>query len=281
MAETRLLVIIGISGLQGGSVARIFQQEPGWRIRGLTRNPSKPSNAHLKDAGIELVSGDLDDPASLDAAFKGANAIFAATDFWQFLQQPSTFSTAEKEGKKPNVVAMEREIQQGKNIIHAASKALGTLDRLVLSTLSDSKKWSSGKFEWNLHFDGKAHFTQYLKDDFPDLAKKTSYLQMGYYLSNWQMNPMFAPSKQPDGSFVLRSPNIPGGRPLPFVDPPNDTGLFVKALMDGPDAGITMLGTCEEMVFEQYAELWGKINGVKVKCEHVTLQDGIDAGLPE
>ena len=83
----KLIVVIGVTGTQGGSVARIFAKEPGWKVRGITRDVSKPSNGALRDLGIELVQADLDDPASLERAFKGANVVFSVTDFWYVFYQ--------------------------------------------------------------------------------------------------------------------------------------------------------------------------------------------------
>lgn len=78
----KLIVVTGATGAQGGSVARLFAQSPDWRVRGITRNPDKPSNASLRQAGIELVAGDYDDVESLERAFEGADVIFGTTDFW-------------------------------------------------------------------------------------------------------------------------------------------------------------------------------------------------------
>lgn len=80
--STKLIVVTGVTGVQGGSVARLFAQDPNWRVRGITRHSDKPANASLREAGIELVAGDYDDVDSLDRAFNGANAIFGTTDFW-------------------------------------------------------------------------------------------------------------------------------------------------------------------------------------------------------
>lgn len=176
-AQSKLLVIIGITGLQGSSVYKQFKNEPGWRIRGITRNPEKHS--HLKADNVELVSANLDDVESLEKAFNGADAIFSVTDFWQFPTQPSTIARAEQEGKMPSEIAMAREVEQGKNIIRAAEIQPPSLDRLVLSTLSDSARWSNGEIMHNYHFDGKAAYTAYLKAEHPELAAKTSYLHVG------------------------------------------------------------------------------------------------------
>ena len=103
---TKLLEIISITGFQGASIRKVFQNEPGCRILGITRNPSKYSD--LRNQGIGPLSADLDNQASLEKAPGDANAIHAMTDFWQFPKDPSTFQAADKEGKEPNEIAMER-----------------------------------------------------------------------------------------------------------------------------------------------------------------------------
>lgn len=275
----KLMVVIGITGLQGSSVGKVFKSEPGWRVRGITRNPSNYPD--LQSQGIELVAADLGDQHSLEKAFAGANAIYAVTDFWSSLQDPSTFETAKEQGRRPNEIAMQREIQHGKNIIHAAATQLATLDRLVLSTLSDSRKWSNDEIKWNLHFDGKAHYEQYLKTSFPELAKKTSYLHMGSYLSNWRMSPHFAPQRQTDGSFAIRRFALAGGKTLPYVNPPNDTGHFVRALVLAAPAESSMLGFCEMMTNEEFCALWGRVHGVECRFEALTYDDAMKAGMQE
>lgn len=116
--EKKLLVIIGITGAQGGSVAKVFLEDhPDWRIRGITRDPSKPSSAHLLKAGVELVAADLNNVASLQSAFRDADAIFAVTDFWQFLLPGSSVNVqieAERRGCPVNELALEKEYANGK-----------------------------------------------------------------------------------------------------------------------------------------------------------------------
>ncbi|KAK3716800.1 hypothetical protein LTR37_006150 [Vermiconidia calcicola] len=253
-----------------------------WRIRGVTRNPAKyEEDPQYQD--VELVAANLDDQTSLEKAFEGANAIYAVTDFWQWLKQDATFQQAEKQSKKPNEIAMEREIQHGKNIVQAAANQVSTLDRLVLSTLSDSNKWSNGEIRWNLHFDGKGRYEAYLKQQFSELAKKTSYLHVGYYLSNWKMNPSFAPQKEEDGNFVIRKFGLPNGKPIPFVNPPNDTGHFVRALILSPSAppGSSMLGYCELTTSEEYCAIWGRVHGVQCRAEVLTYEDALAQGMPD
>nr|OQO29512.1 hypothetical protein B0A51_02604 [Rachicladosporium sp. CCFEE 5018] len=295
--SSKLIVVIGATGGQGGSVARLFAKD-GWRVRGITRNPDKPSNAALRELGIELVAANLDDPASLVKAFEGANAIFAVTDFWQFVMDPAVHATAAQTGKMPNEVAFDREVEQGRNIVDAATKHLSTLERFVFSSLSDTKKWTKGKIVWNLHFDDKAVILDYvshilpvspfaiiadhdifqLHDKHPALAAKSSFLQMGMYMSNYRMqSPVFSPVKQADGTFTLQGRGS-AAHLAPLVDPQNDTGYFVKALV-AADPGTTVLGTCKEMPYDDFWRMWAEIKGVELKIEDVGVK--LPEGTPE
>lgn len=262
--SSKLIVVIGATGLQGGSVARLFASKPGWRVRGITRNPDKQSNAALRDLGIEIVAGDLEDPASLDKAFEGANVIFANTDFWQWLNEPSTYATAAETGRKPNQVAYDREVQQGKNTVDVAAKHASHLDLFIWSTLSDTKKWSKGEFTWNLHFDSKAAIDQYLKDTQPSLAAKTSYVQIGMYVQNWKGNAALRPQKQADGTFIMNMPKAWETKPAPLVDPSHDTGLFVEALVNAP-ARSKMLGFCKQFAYGDFWRLWARVHNMKLE----------------
>lgn len=61
----KLIIIIGITGNQGGSVAHTFRQDSAWLIRGLTRDISSPAAQELSSKGIEMVGGDLHYTTSL------------------------------------------------------------------------------------------------------------------------------------------------------------------------------------------------------------------------
>jgi hypothetical protein len=268
--SSKLIVVIGATGLQGGSVARLFATKPGWRVRGITRNPDKPSNAALRESGIELVAADLEDPESLDKAFAGANVIFANTDFWQFLNDPSTYATAEATGKKPNQIAFDREVQQGKNAVDIAAKHVSTLDLFIWSSLSDTKKWSKGEYTWNLHFDAKAAVTDHIKETHPSLAAKTSYLQVGMYLQNWKGNQALRPQKLANGTFTINIPKAFANHLAPLVDPSHDTGFFVQALVDSP-AGSTMLGYGQELSYGDLWRTWARVHEVKLEIRDEEL----------
>jgi hypothetical protein len=131
-----------------------------------------------------MLEGDMNDGSFLKSAFSGSSVIFGVTDFWTITRDPAVQARAAAAGKQVNVLAYEIEVQQGRNIVEAANATLDSLDRLVLSTLSATKKWSKGKYLNNYHFDAKWEAVEYLKANYPELDKKTSYLQMAFYYTN-------------------------------------------------------------------------------------------------
>ena len=71
--NNELILVYGATGAQGGPVARRLLEE-GRRIRVLTRNADHAEA--LREAGAEIAVGELADPASLEAASKGADKVF-------------------------------------------------------------------------------------------------------------------------------------------------------------------------------------------------------------
>ena len=100
----RLILVTGATGRQGGAAARHLLAQ-GWRVRGLTRNAASDKAAALKGLGAEVVEGDLNDRASIDAALQGAYGVFSVQNFWL-----------------PGVGA-EGEVRQGQQVADAAQAA--------------------------------------------------------------------------------------------------------------------------------------------------------------
>ncbi|WP_248963271.1 NmrA/HSCARG family protein [Sphaerisporangium perillae] len=69
------VLVIGATGQQGGAAARELL-ERGWAVHALVRDPGKPAATSLRQAGAELVTGELDDPASLRAAMASVHGVF-------------------------------------------------------------------------------------------------------------------------------------------------------------------------------------------------------------
>jgi len=104
----KLLVVVGATGGQRGSVIRSMLKQSGYKIRGITRDVDSENARALTAQGVEMVSADLNDENSLVQAFQGATAIFAVTDFYALFRSDNTW------------VAMDTEYEHGINIARAA-----------------------------------------------------------------------------------------------------------------------------------------------------------------
>jgi len=118
--KDRIVLVAGATGRQGGAVVRHMLPQ-GWKLRALTRNPESHAAQKLAEKGVELVQGDLDDPASLERAARGVYGIYSVQDFW--------------------TVGARREVQQGKNLADAARKV--GVEHFVYSSAGGAER-SSG-----------------------------------------------------------------------------------------------------------------------------------------
>jgi uncharacterized protein YbjT (DUF2867 family) len=105
---SKLITVFGATGNQGGSVVRAILAHPdhsrSWKIRGITRDTSKPNAVALTQQGVEMVSADLSSKDSVLAAIKGSDAVFGVTNYWE-------------KG------TLEHEVMQGRNLADAAKEA--------------------------------------------------------------------------------------------------------------------------------------------------------------
>lgn len=67
-----IAVIIGATGGQGGSVVESFLKDGTYQVRGVTRNVNSENAQALAKRGVEVVTGDLNNEASLREAFKAS-----------------------------------------------------------------------------------------------------------------------------------------------------------------------------------------------------------------
>ena len=82
MTSDRTILITGVTGNQGGAVARVLQGT-GFHLRGLTRKPGSERAAALARHGVDVVKGDLDDEATLRKALIGVWGVFGVQNTWE------------------------------------------------------------------------------------------------------------------------------------------------------------------------------------------------------
>jgi nucleoside-diphosphate-sugar epimerase len=120
MVRGDLVALTGGSGFVGSHVADALLAA-GYRVRALARRPENPG--WLKDASVEIVSGDVRRPESLEALVAGATAVVHVAG------KTSARNEAEYMGANAtgsaNVVAAVRKVAPAAHVVLVSSQAAG------------------------------------------------------------------------------------------------------------------------------------------------------------
>lgn len=261
---TKLLVVTGATGAQGGSVARIVSQTAGWKVRGVTRNPNGDAAKKLVGdcPNIELVAANMDDEASLVKAFEGAQAVYAVTNFWEHLFTGMSQSQSS-----------EKEVVQAMNIARAASKT-SSLEHYVWSTLPSPNKRTGGKYPCP-HLESKAEVDQKIKSELPELAAKTTYLYFGFYASNFAYYPFIKPV--PMGfppKHVWLMPCAPNTVVPTTGDMTKNPGIWVRQILANPQKtrGKYLAVITDDTTTGEMLQIWSKVTGKEAVYVEITLE---------
>jgi uncharacterized protein YbjT (DUF2867 family) len=211
MTDKKIIAVVGATGSQGGGMARALLDDAEFSVRALTRDPKSAKAAALTDAGAEVVAADLDDEASLDAAFAGVDGAFVVTNYWAPMAPDAQQTRA------------QRELAQAEAAARALERA--GVRHVVWSTLEDSR----GHFADDAvipdvegykvpHFDAKAEADAFFA------GVPTTYLRTTLFFENFA--DAFPPRRGDDGALMLM---------LPMADQPL-AGIAVA------DIGRTALG---------------------------------------
>ncbi|KAK5733499.1 hypothetical protein LTR17_009616 [Elasticomyces elasticus] len=244
----KLIVVLGATGNQGGFVVTTFLGDAAWKVRGITRNKSSAKAQSLEARGVQVVEADMSRPTDLKAALDGASVIFAVSDFMGIYFDPALQTTP---GRDRNECAAEQEAQQLKNVIDQAAKT-STLERFVLSSLSNVTKWSNGKYTHVYHFDGKANAEAYGREQHPELWSKTSIFQG-------------------DGKVQFLCPWNPDMK-IPWLAAAEDTGPFVQALVHS-DPGKSLLAYREWATMPEVVAIFARVTGLQCTVKVMPTQE--------
>jgi uncharacterized protein YbjT (DUF2867 family) len=105
MTSDRTILITGVTGHQGGAVARALEGR-GFKLRGLTRKPDSERVTALARQGVDIVKGDLDDEATLRRALAGAWGVFGVQNTWE-----AGVEREEAQGKRLATLAREAGVE--------------------------------------------------------------------------------------------------------------------------------------------------------------------------
>ncbi|XP_075035196.1 nmrA-like family domain-containing protein 1 [Mixophyes fleayi] len=252
MSGKKVIVVFGATGAQGGSVADALLQDGGFAVRAVTRDTSKPAAVKLQEAGAEVVSADLDNEKSLEAALTGAYGAFLVTNFWEHFSK-------------------EKEVAQGK-LIADLTKKLG-LTFVVFSGLENVKKLTGGKLDV-LHFDGKGEVEEY----FREIGVPMASVRLPCYYEN--LLTFFRPQKNKDGEGYSLA--IPMGDVLLDGMSVKDLGPVVLSILKSPSqyTGKDIGLSTEKLTVEQFAAIMSKITGKTIKDAKVPPEAYEKLGFP-
>src|SRR6185503_14332675 len=105
MTSDRTILIAGVTGKQGGAVARALPGT-GFHLRGLTRRPDSEPAAALARRGVDVVKGDFDDEATLRRALAGVWGVFGVQNTWE-----AGVEREEAQGKRLATLAREAGVE--------------------------------------------------------------------------------------------------------------------------------------------------------------------------
>lgn len=201
---SKILTVFGATGNQGGSVISTVLGHPKlsseYKIRAVTRDPSKPSGKALADKGVEVVKADLLDKASVIKAVEGSDAVFGVTNYWELFSK-------------------DIEVTHGRNIADA-SKAAG-VSLLIWSSIPNATKTSNGTLTHLPHFDSKAEVEDYIREQ----NIPATFLHAPFFMSNIKGGMQ----KSDAGNSIAWSLN-PDTK-IPMYDAATDTGKFAAGIL--------------------------------------------------
>jgi NADH dehydrogenase len=101
-------LVVSATGTLGGEIcARLVQA--GKPVRGLVRTSSDPAKIEaLRKQEVEIATGDLTDPASLDAACRGVATVYSTATAIQSRQEGNTLDRVDREGQANLVEAARK-----------------------------------------------------------------------------------------------------------------------------------------------------------------------------
>ena len=172
-----LVLVTGVTGHQGGAVARELVAQ-GVKVRGMTRKPDSDAAKAMQKLGIEIVTGDFDDEASLKSALNGAWGAFSVQNTWE--------------------VGVEREEEQGKRFAKLAKEA--GIKHFVYTSVASAHRETGIP-----HFENKWRIEQTIKAlGFPSWTV----IRPVFFMENLA-GPWFLPGIQEGKLIVGMEPNTP------------------------------------------------------------------------
>ena len=231
----KTVLVTGATGRQGRAVIRHMLRNE-WKLRALTRSPNAPAAQELTRQGVEVVQGDLEDPASLERAARGVYGVYSVQDFWS--------------------VGVKREVQQGKNVADAAKKS--GVEHFVYSSAGGAERNSGID-----HFESKWEVENYIRRlGLPATMIRPVAFMENYYIDQVEIGILKGKLMDP----------IRADKPYQTIAT-NDIGAFVAFAFDRPKEfiGLELEIAGSELTNPEAAQVFGRVLGKRVKFQKLPM----------
>ncbi|PGH15168.1 hypothetical protein AJ79_02533 [Helicocarpus griseus UAMH5409] len=261
--DKKLVVVIGGTGMVGGSVARSLHDNPQWRVRITTRDITTPKAQRCIKEGFEVVKADSWNSEELDAVFKGAYAVFLNTDSDDLNFKNEIGPPESAMGK----IVIDTAIRQG-------------VEYFVFSGLPESNRLTNGEVPI-LSFDNKNAIANYgRKAGFESFVE----VNIGWAMDIFWMEAYgkafggFATIPDKEGFLTLR---IFPMEIIPWTSVKDDYGDAVHAVLLSPkdynNRTIWAISNC--MGFGDVADTYNRVTGTKT-ARYIPELEPLKAATP-
>ena len=232
----KTILVTGATGRQGGAVARHLLED-GWHVRGLTRHEGSAAAHQLAEKGLDVMHGDLTDPASVAEAVRGVYGVYS-------MQTPFESGPQAEEA-------------MGVGLAEAAAEA--GVEHFVYSSVSGAEQPSD--LEW---FASKRH----VEDRIRELGLPATVWRPVTFMENFL--------RQKDGITAGTLSTAEWPETLKFYIAVDDIGRFVALAFREPErfVGSAMNIAGDSMDNVQTAETFSRVLGKPVEFVHVDPQPG-------
>lgn len=237
------VLVIGATGQQGGAVVRALAGR-GRAVRAFVRDPDAPAAQELRRVGAELVTGNLDDHASVRAALRGADAMFLML----------TMMT----GPHVTAAGVEAEVRRGLAAAELAAEA--GVGHLVYSSVA-----SAAEDTGIPHVQSKGRIEERIRA----LGLRATVLRPTFFMEN------FATHTRPVvvGGELVVTLGLDPGTPLQLVSTV-DVGEVAALAFEQPERfrGRQWVLAGDELTGAAIAERFGRARGLPARFERVPIE---------
>jgi uncharacterized protein YbjT (DUF2867 family) len=228
------VLVLGATGQQGGATARQLAAR-GWAVRALVRDPNKPAAQALRNQGIEIVQGNLDDPASVMEAIKGIYGVFSVQ---------AVLNDAEKEVRMGKAVADAAKIEGVSHFVY--SSAIGAGRDIGIAV-----------------FEAKGKIEQHIQA----LELPATILHPVMFMDNFRFL-----SRVIDGQIII--PYLGASDTRVQMISAHDIGVFAAIAFDNPKAyiGKVLEIAGDELTFSQITGVLQKVYGLPVHYQTAPVE---------